>query len=254
VKAAARDRAVAFVGAHGDDFAVWRARNLVGDRSLAELPTPPDGWLHADAGDAAPSPARWNGLLAVVGALADVQGLHLPVVEQACRSVADAQCEDGGFEAGAGEDDRIFLTGMLAGLFGKTRFARAGMLATASDFLAARFTPERVQGFAWPAIAAYAHTFANVPHEAADGVLQWVGRELERGFRTGHFDGVRSARVLLYADASSLPGGRLDAAELVEAILVEQEPDGGWLRLEDPSLPARVEQTLDALTALTRFA
>jgi hypothetical protein len=143
---------------------------------------------------------------------------------------------------------------MLVGHFGKTRFARATMLTRAGDFLAERFAPERVQNFAWRAIAAYASAFSNVPHEAADGVFQWVGRELERGFRTHHFDGVRTARVLAYADAPVFPGARLETAEVVAAILAEQSADGGWLRPEDPSPAARVAHSLDALVALVRFA
>jgi hypothetical protein len=267
----ARDRAVAFVGAHGDAFAIWRALNLAGDRCLDDIPLPDgvvqrgDGsFAHAHAhapdarqpatGCAADTAMNWDALLAVVGALDDVRGLHLPLVERACVAVEASQRDDGGWDDGSSQAGDVYLTGMLTGYFGKTRFARAGMLAAAGAYLTARFSPERVQGFAWRAIAAYAHSFANVPHEAADGVLQWVGRELERGFRTGHFDGVRAARVLLYADASALPGCRLDAGELLEAILAEQSSDGGWLRLEDPSPAARVDQTLDALTAVTRFA
>jgi hypothetical protein len=85
-------------------------------------------------------------------------------------------------------------------------------------------------------------------------VLQWTGRELERGFRARRFDAVQTARVLLYADAPALPGGRVAAAEVVPRILAEQAGDGGWLRPEDPAPEARVRHTLDALAALVRFA
>jgi hypothetical protein len=95
---------------------------------------------------------------------------------------------------------------------------------------------------------------ANVPHEAGDAVLQWTGREFERGLRTGRFDAVQTGRVLLYADSPALPGGRVDAAEVVDRILTEQAGDGGWLRPEDPAPEARVAHTLDALAALVRFA
>jgi hypothetical protein len=128
------------------------------------------------------------------------------------------------------------------------------MLAGAGDYIAERFSPERVQGFAWRAIAAHAHYFANVPHEAGDAVLQWTGRELERGLRTRRFDAVQAGRVLLYVDAPALPGGRVDAAEVVDRILAEQAGDGGWLHPEDPAPEARVAHTLDALAALVRFA
>jgi hypothetical protein len=64
---------------------------------------------------------------------------------------------------------------------------------------------------------------------------------------------VQTARVLLYADAPSLPGGRVDAAEAVSAVRAEQQADGGWLRFEAPSPAARLAHTLDALAALARF-
>jgi hypothetical protein len=194
-------------------------------------------------------------LLHVIGALDDLRALHLPVAERASAHLAATQADDGSWgPADASEDERIFFTGMLGGHFGKTRFARASMLAGAGDYIAERFSPERVQDFAWRAIAAYAHYFANVPHGAGDAVLQWTGRELERGLRAGRFDAVQTGRVLLYVDAPALPGGRVDAAEVVDRILAEQEGDGGWLRGEDPGPEARVADTLDALAALVRFA
>ena len=256
--AAAHERGFAYVAAHGDAFARWRATELAAARPVRSCSLPDGVTQRHDGSFAAPAPADaaadWRALLAVVGALDDLHGLHLPLVERACAYAEASQGDDGGWGfAGASEDERIFLTGMLGGHFGKSRFARAGTLIAAGDHLAERFAPERVQNFAWRAITAYAHFFSNVPHEAADAVLQWTGRELERGFRTHHFDAVRTARVLLYADAPSLPGARLAAAEVVAAIRSEQADDGGWLRLEDPSPAARVLHTLDALTALVRF-
>ena len=67
-----------------------------------------------------------------------------------------------------------------------------------------------------------------IAHEDSDAILQWCGRELERGYRAGAFDAVRTARVLVDCDAPSLPGARLAAGELVAALLGEQAPDGGW--------------------------
>ena len=257
--AGARDRAVAFVEAFGDGFSAWRAAALVAGRPLQACPLPdgvaqrPDGSF-ADP-DSPGSEHALAALLRVIGALDDLRALHLPVAERACTHLAATQADDGSWgPADASEDDRIFFTGMLGGHFGKTRVARMSMLAGAGDYLAERFSPERVQDFAWRAIAAYAHYFANVPHEAGDAVLQWTGRELERGLRTGRFDAVQTGRVLLYVDSPALPGGRVDAAEVVDRILTEQAGDGGWLRPEDRAPEARVAHTLDALAALVRFA
>jgi hypothetical protein len=257
--ARARERAVAFVEAVGDGFSTWRAAALAAGRPVRSCPLPdgveqrPDGSFAAT--ESAGPETAWGALLRVIGTLDDVRALHLPVVERACAHLEATQAEDGSWgPAAASGDDRIFVTGMLGGYFGKTRFARASMLAAAGDYIAERFSPERVQGFDWRAIAAYAHYFANVPHEAGDAVLQWTGRELERGLRSGRFDAVRTARVFLYADARALPGARLDAAEVVERILAEQQGDGGWVSAEDPAPEARVAHTLDALTALVRFA
>jgi hypothetical protein len=257
--ATARDRGLAFVAAHGDGFAAWRARMLGTGSPVQACPLPdgviqrPDGSFAAS--DSPGAESDLGALLRVIGALDDLRALHLPVVERACAQLASIQADDGSWGgAGASEDERIFVTGMLAGHCGKTRFARASMLAAAGDYIAERFAPERVQNFAWRAIAAYAHYFANVPHEAGDAVLQWTGRELERGFRARRFDAVQTARVLLYADAPALPGGRVDAAEVVDRILSEQASDGSWLRPEAPAPGARVDHTLDALAALVRFA
>jgi hypothetical protein len=137
---------------------------------------------------------------------------------------------------------------MLAGYLGKTPYARPATLDAASAWLAASWAPEQVRSGDWRAIAAWAHFFANVPHELADAARQWFGRELERGFLTGRFDAVRTARVLLWCDATAIPGARLRAGELRDRILAEQQPDGGWA---SPS--ARVGHTLDALAALTRW-
>jgi len=256
--AAVLARAVAFVEARGDCFAISRAHALAAGRTPDELPLPddaiqrPDGSI-AVAGGSAPE-FESELLLRLLGAAADLRGLHLPVVERACGHLEATQAEDGSWGALAESEERkIVRTGMLAGHLGKTRFARAATLSAAGDYIAERFTPDRVQNFNWPAIAAYANYFANVPHEESDAVLQWVGRELERGFRSGRFDGVRTARVLLYAEAPSLPGGRVDAAEAIERLLAEQQGDGGWLRFDDPADSARVEHTLDAVTALVRL-
>lgn len=256
--AASRARALAFVEACGDRFAIARARALAVGRTPEDLCLPdgaiqrPDGSIGLAGGSTPEFESEL--LLCVLGAAADLRGLHLPVVERACGHLEAVQAGDGSWGAAAEPEERkIVRTGMIAGHLGKTRFARESMLSRAGDYIGERFTPDLVQNFNWPVIAAYANYFANVPHEESDAVLQWIGRELERGFRSGRFDGVQTARVLLYAEAPSLPGGRVDAGEAVERLLAEQQRDGGWLRLDDPALSARIEHTLDALTALVRL-
>ena len=109
-----------------------------------------------------------------------------------------------------------------------------------------------MKGGEWQAIAAFSHFFANVPHELADAALQWCGRELERGYRTGAFDALAAARVLLWCDAHAIPGARLGVDELLGALLAEQRGDGGW-PAPGASPDARVARTLDALAALSRW-
>ena len=84
----------------------------------------------------------------------------------------------------------IFASGLIVGCLSGLRSVRARLLDGAADWLAERFTPERVAGFAWRPLAAYSACFANVVHERSDEVLQWCGRELERGFRARRFDAV----------------------------------------------------------------
>jgi hypothetical protein len=107
-------------------------------------------------------------------------------------------------------------------------------------------------GRAWGVLVAYAHCFANTSHEEGDPILQWCGRELERGFRTRLFDAVRAARVLVLCDAGAIPGARFAAGELVAGVLAEQQADGGWLDPADPAPAARVAHSLLALSALSR--
>jgi hypothetical protein len=245
--APAPERAAAFVNARGGALARARAEVLLGlasrERALSAL----------EARDARASPARIRHLL---GVCADLRALDAPLVEVACLHLADTQSSDGGWgdPAQDAEDERIHLTGMLAGQLAKTRFVRPETLDAAGAFLAELWDPDRVQGFRWQGIAAYACYFANAPHEQGDSVLQWCGRELERGFRTRAFDAVSTVRVLLHCDASGLPGGRFEPGELVVALLTEQQIDGSWPVASHAGAGDPVERTLDALLALLRLA
>ncbi len=222
-------RGAAFVAAHGDDLERQTAAALFGeiapDRVLAGL-----------------APARSvGGALALLRVADDLRALGAPAVEETVAWLASAQSADGGW-------GDLFSTGLLAGFLVRTPFARPATLEAAGAWLARQWAPERVRGGDWAAIAAFAPFFANAANDAADAALQWCGRELGRGFASGRFDAVRTARVLLWCDARAIPGAPLGAAELADRILAEQSSDGGW-----PSPAARVAHTLDALVALTRW-
>jgi len=244
--AAASERAASFARAHGDAVARARADALIdgapAERVLAAL----------DADDAEGPLASVRRLLGICD---DLGALHAPLVERACTRLARRQSGDGAWRdtPAAAPDDVIRATGMLAGHLAKTRFARPETLAAASDFLAAHWSPQRVKQSRWHDLAGYAHSFANIDHEASDEILQWCGRELERGFRTRAFDALRTARVLVYCDAHALPGARIDAPELVTALLAEQADDGSWPAPAEDAPALRVERALDGLVALRRL-
>jgi hypothetical protein len=128
---------------------------------------------------------------------------------------------------------------------------RRRLLDGAADHLAARFTPERVAGFAWRPLAAYTSLFTNVEHERGDDVLQWCGRELERGFRARGLDAVQAARIWVDVTPRGPP---LAAGEIVLALLAEQGSDGSWPAPPGGDPAARVAHALDGLTALVRLA
>jgi hypothetical protein len=247
----ARERGAAFVDAHGDALARASAAALARSGPLADAVAQvaslqkADGGFAAHSGDTDPELA---GMRRALGALDDLRALRGPVVERACAWLDAHQADDGHWSEGP-EEARIFTTGTLAGHLCKSPCARQAILDAAADYLAARWSAERVQRSGWRAIAAYTHLFASLDHDLSDEVLQRCGRELEHGYREGDIDAVRAARVLTWCGAPSLPGARIDAPELVDAVRAEQAPDGGWL---EPGAPddARVAHTLDALAAL----
>jgi hypothetical protein len=124
------------------------------------------------------------------------------------------------------------------------------VLARAEAFLARHWSVERVQGPCYEPILAYVHALAHVPSERADEVLQWCGRELERGFRTHAFAPLAVARVFLRARARALPGAGIEASEVVASLLGAQASDGGWP--EEPGV-SRLAATLEAMEALLRL-
>jgi len=253
----ARARAARFLEAAGGELERRAVAVLLAAAPAGEL----QDWLaqgqRADGGftDSAdadrPSLAEMR---RVLGLLSDLRALEGPVAQRACAWLDRAQAPDGHWGGDGEVEEHLVETGLLAGLLARATCARTAMLDAALDFLASHWTPDRVKGVAWEAVAGYAASFANLPHDLGDEILQWCGRELERGYRAGRFDAVSTARVLLWCDAPVLPGGRVTAGELVEALLAEQAEDGGWPVPDDAAPETRVARSLDALVALLRFA
>jgi len=182
------------------------------------------------AGDApGPSVASTADALGWLVALGVTEGA---VVDGAAAFLAGEQAADGGWKgaAAAGEGEAVALTAALCGSLARCPAARLSSLRRAAGYLAAHWSEERVRAGSYPEIAGYLHAFAGLPADldVADEALQWCGRELERGFRIGAFDPVRVAHVFVLCDAAALPGARLGAAELLEALLRAQAPDGSF--------------------------
>jgi hypothetical protein len=210
----------------------------------------PDGALRPWDACAAPDPR----LAATLRGLAWLDALGLldhALPERAVGWLLARQLDDGGWsEPGADLERRIALSGEVAGLLAKTPSARESALRRAEAFLGRHYSVERIQSGAYAPLLAYVHALAQLPSELSDQALQWCGRELERGWRTRAFAPVAVARVFLRARARALPGARLEPAELVEALLAAQAPDGGWP--EEPE-GGRVCATLEAVEALLRL-
>ena len=186
----------------------------------------------------------------VLGFLDDLHELESPAAARVVARLAEAQDPTGHWGPANRETEAVFETGMIAGHLAKSPCASLDLLDAAGDWLAERFSPDLVQGFRWGNIAAYAHTFANLSHAASDEILQWCGRELERGFRARRFSAVRTARVFVWCDAPVLPGARLEPAELLAALLTEQADDGGF----GEGVGERDARTWDAWVALERLS
>lgn len=235
---------------------------------------PPDRALLAVMLREAPAPVLLDALAArqdASGAIADVDAvpglpatlralerldavglLDHPVVEAAVDFVASRQDDAGAFAAAAHDDEeaRIAWTGAAAGLLAKTPFARPSLLRRAEAWMDARWSVERVQGPRYAPILAYTHLLTQVHAERADEALQWCGRELERGLRTGAFGPLAVARVMLRARAAALPGARIEAEELVVGLVTAQADDGRFPA--EPDAPP-VRATLEGIEALLRL-
>jgi len=209
-----------------------------------------------------------NTVCSLLGAIADAKSAATAIavldaigvrrgaeVERAVAILSAAQRDDGSWSLGDGPDEgaRVVTTAQIAGHLAKTSCARPKVLRAAGAFLAAHWGPELVQGGDPQAIAGLAQWYANTNDELSDAALQWCGRELERGFRSGAIDALATARVFTLCDAQAVPGARLAADEVVLSLMAAQSSDGSFGPAPAP-LPARVEATLDALAALQRLA
>jgi len=272
--ATALERALGFVADYGDALALLRAHVVLeaaapeeairqlaerqrADGSFEPLPFVFSGAAAAELRRACLD-ARLLGTLDALAVLADLRGLTSDTAEAAVGHVARAQRQDGSWGRSdplasepMPDEDRIFATGMLAGYALRTPFVRPEVVDWAGRFLAAQWSPERVEGGRPAWIAAFAHFFANggAP-DLADEALQWCGRELERGFRSQRFEALETLRVLSYCDAHALPGAKFDVLELLERLLAEQAGDGGFAALDPGGPPGRVAPSIDALMAI----
>jgi len=215
--ALARARAFAASAHEGDPLERMRLAHALGDAARDALVA------------ALPEPGSLATALRALALLAEARALAVAAADRAVRAVEAAQRADGAFTAeDSGEQAALVTTGIAAGLLARTAFARPAPLRRAGAWLTARWGPERVQDGDFGRLAGYACWLANANPELADAGLQWCGREWERGFRSGRLGAAQAARVLVLADAPTLPGARLAPPELVLSLLAGQAPDGGW--------------------------
>ncbi len=273
------ERAYRFLETQPDRWALLRAQVLCDARPASDLASklaetqagdgrlPPrtlisGGGLGFPTTDLAALEADQLGMVGTLEALllaGDAKVLHADWVEAAIRFLESQQAEDGAYRIPSTGTDRaaeqadLFWTGMIAGVLGRTPVSRTSHLERAGEFLCARFSPEAVEHDGYSALIGFAHFFTNVPHEEADEALQWCGRALEKGFRSGQLDAVAVVRVLLTCDAQAMPGASFDVVELLDRLMVEQAGDGGFAELSLDGPATRTSQTFDAMLAIVRL-
>jgi len=253
------DRARSFVAANGSGFDRLFLETVLGDREIGTLASA-IGSGQDESGAIRTLLGRGEGdpktdletTVAALGYLEAVGQLDLPLVEQAAAFLSAQQREDGSWctTEEASEQERLVLSATVCGILAKTSCARDSVLRAGSRFLESQWEAERVQASDYDAIAAYLRVMTNFPMDAADRVLQYCGRALERGYRAGKLHAVRAARVFVLCDVRALPGARIRSDEAVAALLATQQEDGGWPAEGDADPRARVTATLDAIVAL----
>jgi len=268
----ALEKGLGFVSAHGGQMSVLRAHVLLGaepvevlTRAVSECQTDRGGFLSlglseggavafAEAFAAAETSPEVCGTLEALSVLSDLGELHTPCVESAATFLAEEQADDGGWGAPVlPADSRVFVTGMLTGLLGRTRVVRPVVLTRASAFMESLWSRDRIADRAWPALTAFAVFFSSVDHDQADGALQWIGRELETGYRRRVYDAATTLRTLLHCQALGLPGATIEAVALLDDLLNEQGADGGFAEFTPGDDRSRVEPTLDAMLGILRL-
>jgi hypothetical protein len=265
--ASALERALAFVSNNGDElsqtsaFVALRAEPAVGlagavgplqqeDGSFEPFAPPSSGWLGRELRSRG-LPARLSGTVEGLSLLCDARQGEAACVESAIRFLERQQLDDGSFAAASFEEStRIVATGVVGGSLARSRFARPEVLSAAATWLGERFSPEAVEAGHPAERAAFAMFYANVPDDLSDEILQWCGRELERGFRTHAAEALAVVQVLLASEVGSLPGASFAPEELLERLLEEQGADGGFDVLSPDGAPVRVGATVDAMRAI----
>jgi hypothetical protein len=277
----ALERAYRFLEAQPDEWARLRARVLCGAEPAGRLAERiersqradghcPLGTLISGGGlgfpvlaldRADPDEVAMLGTLEAFLVAADAGLFHGDWLERAVRACEARQSPDGAFRIRgpifAASDEALsadlFFTGMIAGMLGRTPVSKADGLERAGEFVVSHFSPDAVEHDGYPALMACSLFFTNVGHERSDELLQWCGRALEKGFRSGRIDAVATMRVLLSCDAQAMPGATFDVVELLDRLLAEQAGDGGFSELSLSGPAGRTTQTFDAMLAIVRL-
>lgn len=240
-------RARDFVEARGNAFERLRAQALVGEVSGRDVLAQ----AMKDGAFAAPEP---DAALALFEALDPARQLSGPEVEALVARLTEQLGEDGSWGApGEPEEARLVRTGLLGGYLAKTLMLRPRFGHAIDAYLSRHWDEELVKTGSWEPIAAFTLWFSMNDSELSDGVLQWCGRELDRGFRTKQFDAVTTSRIFVLCDALALPGSSLSALDLCEAIANEQTEEGGFALGRRSLAGEPVADALDAMASLVHL-
>lgn len=168
-----------------------------------------------------------------------------PAGELAITRIVELQDEDGGWGKQLSMNDRLSLTGQVAGLLAKSPFSPGRSLRAADSFFEDHWSEKRVRSGSLVDIDVYFHWLANYPGELADEALQWCGRELTRGFRSGNFGPLATGRIFVRCGARALPGASVSSREVCEKLIKTQRQDGSFF---EPYIGSEVASTGVALS------